>query len=416
MIGLEAIFNYAFVTFAAEMPQDKIHTNSIEMELIKTEPGIFFMGFEETLLSDELVGDEPHRRNRDFDEHPKHQVTINKSFHMGDCQVTNAQYEQFAPEHRELRGKRGFSKEDDEAAVFVSWHEAIRFCQWLSEKEGLPYRLPTEAEWEYACRAETTTPFHIGNTLPQTFLKNADAKRQGDETVPLFVGEMPPNNWGLHDMHGNIEEWCYDWYGPYEANKQVDPTGPADGDFKVTRGGSHSTEIYYLRSANRMGTLPEDKHWLIGFRVVIGELPKIGSKSSPLSRTWQKNVKQNVPLKLNMGPAPNMPYFKGPRKYVKILEEASGPLFSRHNHDPAIAKCKNGDLLAIWYTCFREPGRELALAASRLRYEAEEWDDADLFWMRLTVMTMLQRSGSTVKKPCITSMGFRPDQVTKEED
>jgi len=117
-----------------------------------------------------------------------------------------------------------------------------------------------------------------------------------------------------------------------------------------------------------------------------------------------------------MGPAPNTPYFKGPRKYVKILEEASGPLFSRHNHDPAIAKCKNGDLLAIWYTCFREPGRELALAASRLRYEAEEWDDADLFWMRLTVMTMLQRSGSTVKKPCITSMGFRPDQVTKEED
>ena len=81
-----------------------------------------------------------------------------------------------------------------------------------------------------------------------------------------------------------------------------------------------------------------------------------------------------------MGPAPNTPYFKGPRKYVKILEEASGPLFSRHNHDPAIAKCKNGDLLAIWYTCFREPGRELALAASRLRYEAEEWDDADLFW------------------------------------
>ena len=83
-------------------------------------------------------------------------------------------------------------------------------------------------------------------------------------------------------MHGDVEEWCYDWYGPYGANGQVDPAVPADGDFKVTRGGSYSTEIYSLRSANRMGTLPEDKHSLIGFRVVIGEPPKIGPKSSPL--------------------------------------------------------------------------------------------------------------------------------------
>jgi len=129
MIGLETIFNCTFVTFAAEIPQDKIHTNPIGMELIKIELGIFFMGFEETLLPDELVEDEPHRRNGDFDEHPTHQITISKSFHMGGYQVTNALFYQGDGDHRELQGKRGFSKEDDEAVVCVSWHGAICFCQ-----------------------------------------------------------------------------------------------------------------------------------------------------------------------------------------------------------------------------------------------------------------------------------------------
>ena len=96
-----------------------------------------------------------------------------------------------------------------------------------------------------------------------------------------------------------------------------------------------------------METLPEDKHSLIGFRVVSGEPPKIGPKSSPLPRIWQQDVKQNIPSKLDERHDLNTPYFKGPRKYVKILEEARRPLFSRHNHEPAIAKCQNGDLLAI---------------------------------------------------------------------
>ena len=101
----------------------------------------------------------------------------------------------------------------------------MRFCQWLSEKEGFPYRLPTEAEWEYACRVGTDTPFNTGDTLPQECLKNAGAKRQGNEIVLLFVGQSPPNAWGLYDMHGNVEEWCYDWYGPYETGEQIDPGG-----------------------------------------------------------------------------------------------------------------------------------------------------------------------------------------------
>ena len=181
---------------------------------------------------------------------------------MGVTEVTNAQFEQFDPKHRALRGKMGFSKDDDEAVVFVSWHDAVRFCEWLSKKERLPYRLPTEAEREYACRAGTTTHFHTGDTLPKEFHKNAreswfpDPRRtRPDDVVPLFPGKAPANPWGLHDMHGNVEEWCHDWYGPYEAGTQTDPIGRADGEFRVTRGGGHSTEPFFLRSANRLAAL-----------------------------------------------------------------------------------------------------------------------------------------------------------------
>ncbi len=94
--------------------------------------------------------------------------------------------------------------------------------------------------------------------------------RGREEVVPLDVGRTAANPWGLHDVHGNVEEWVADWYGPYEAGDTVDPVGRTDGDFKVTRGGSHGTVAFYLRSANRMGTLPEDRTHAIGFRVVLG--------------------------------------------------------------------------------------------------------------------------------------------------
>jgi formylglycine-generating enzyme required for sulfatase activity len=356
------------------------------MRFVCIEPGTFLMGFGMTPLSDEVAGS-PHRRYGDFDEWPMHEVEISKPFRMGVFEVTNAQYELFDPEHRKLRGKLGFSKEDDEAVVFVSWYDAMRFCEWLSKKEGLHYRLPTEAEWEYACRAGTTTHFHTGDTLPAVFHKNArrswypDPARSGEEeVVSLKVGQTPPNAWGLYDMHGNVEEWCYDWYGPYESGKQIDPIGRVDGDFKVTRGGSHGTEIYYLRSANRMGMIPEARNWLIGFRVVIGELPKSEPLPLPSSQLYQRDVRQEVPPDIAEGPDPTKPYFKGPRKYVKIPPNSYGPSFSHHNHDPAIVVCPNGDLLAVWYTCLEESGRELAQLASRLRYGQEEWEPASPFW------------------------------------
>jgi len=371
-----------------EFPSEKTVVNSIGMRLARIEAGTFTMGGCRTPLPEELTDGRPHRANGDYDERPAHQVSFSRPFYLGVYEVTNAQYEQFDPEHRKLRGKLGFSKGDDEAAVFVSWHEAAAFCRWLSEKEGLPYRLPTEAEWAYACRAGTDTHFHTGDALPEAFHKNVreswfpDAARSDEEAevVPLTVGQTPPNAWGLYDMHGNVEEWCADWYGPYEAGAQTDPVGRADGDYRVTRGGSHSTLLYYLRSANRMGALPEDKTWLIGFRVALGEMPTTKPLPVPAPRLWQRHVRQEIPPDVTQGPDADVPYFGGPRKYVKVAPDAWGPLFPNHNHDTALAACANGDLLALWYTCVTEPGRELEVAASRLRYGEVEWEAADLFW------------------------------------
>ncbi len=390
---------------SSSLPSDPVYTNSIGMKFARIEPGSFMMGEESVPLPDSLVrplsyptseelerrfpdGDLQrfhvnldHVRNGDFDEHPVHRVTINEAFYMAVHEVTNAQFEMFDPAHRSLRGKNGFSKENQDAVVFVSWDEAKAFCDWLSEKEKKPYRLPTEAEWEYACRAGASTPFFTGEALPKSYYKNQRRTSFNEpdvDMVHLDVGKTPPNAWGLFDMHGNVEEWTNDWYGPYEEGDQVAPVGRAEGNFRVTRGGSHGTNLYYLRSANRSGSLPGNKHWLIGFRVVLGERPDTQPLPGPAPRPFQQNVRQEAPAE--NGPDPEEPYFKGPRRYVKIPAGSQGPIFSHHNHDPAIVECPNGDLLAIWYTCVEERGRELAVAASRLRYGQEEWETASLFW------------------------------------
>jgi len=351
------------------MPKDSTYTNSIDMKLMRIEAGSFRMGFEDKALPDELTTEKQLRPTGDFDEHPSHMVTIKQPFYMACVEVTNAQYELFDPNHKTWRGRRNLSKEDNEAVLFVSWYDAMRFCRWLSRKEGLPYRLATEAEWEYACRAGTSTPFNTGNALPEALTKKTG----------LLVGQSAPNTWGLHDMHGNVEEWCHDWYGEYESRPIFDPLGAEDGDFKVIRGGSHSTEDYYLRSANRSGSVPEDRQWLIGFRVVLGPLPA-GEVLPRSTRSHQRYVRQNIPADIEKGPDPDKPYFVGPRLFVKIPKDAAGPLFGYHSHFTAITECPNGDLLAAWFNCFSETGRELGVAASRLRYGHNQWESASTFW------------------------------------
>ena len=338
--------------------------NSIGMRLARIEPGTFQMG---------------QQQGGDWDERPVHKVTISAAFHMGVTEVTNAQYERFDPNHRRLRGKCGLSNADDEAVIFVTWYEAVAFCRWLSQKEGRTYRLPTEAEWEYACRAGTATEFNTPEKLPPEYHKNQQETWQ-PTPVSLKVGETPANAWGLHDTHGNVEEWCRDWYGPYPQQAQIDPVGYADGDFKVCRGGSHGTKVEFLRSANRLGTLPQDQSWQIGFRVVRAPRPETAALPPMAPALNRRDVRQDVPVDMTKGPDPEEPHFRGPIEYVKIPVGSNGPMYSHHNHDPALVDCPNGDLLAIWYSCRREPGRELGIVASRLRYGRDEWEPASAFW------------------------------------
>ena len=344
-----------------KMPAEKEFTNSLGMKFVRIEPGSFMMG---------------QKRGGDWDEQPVHKVNIRRPYYIGTTEVTNGRYEKFDPSHRQLRGRRGLSNADDEAVVFVSWNEAVTFCKWLSKREGKPYRLPTEAEWEYACRAGTTTPFYTGDKWPAEFHKKQERE---PSPVSLQVAQTVPNPWDIYDMHGNVEEWCLDWYGPYVESEQSDPAGRVDGDFKVTRGGSHNTRVRFLRSANRQGTLPDDKHWLIGFRVVMGAM----SASKPIPAVerplWACNVSQEK-YNWSGGPSPRKPYFSEPKPYVKVPPSSNGAMFSKHNHDPALTWCDNGDLLAIWYSCNSERGRELCVLASRLRRGAEQWEPASPFW------------------------------------
>ena len=127
------------------------------------------------------------------------------AFRMSATEITNAQYEAFDPAHKELRGYEGFSLADDEAVIMVSWEDAVAYCEWLSHKTGRSFRLPTEEEWEYACRAGSVTAYNTGDTYPEEFWKVQENTRF-KEPVSLQVAQFEPNLWGLYDMHVNVDD------------------------------------------------------------------------------------------------------------------------------------------------------------------------------------------------------------------
>jgi len=378
--GLTVITSLVCCGQALALSEGKEYANSTGMRFVRIEAGSFMMGQDREAdgKSITLTYGDRQFMGGELDEQPVHKVIISKPFYMSATEVTNSQYEQFEPNHRRFRGVKGLSNEDDEAVVNVTWHEAVAFCEWLSKKDKRPYRLPTEAEWEYACRAGTTTRFNTGDDLPEIYQKSQKHKSRPDK-VSTRVAVTPPNAWGLYDMHGNVEEWCYDWYGPYESGKQTDPVGRKTGLWKVVRGGSHNVYLKSLRSANRMSTLPEDKHWLIGFRVVQGELPA----AKPLPQVPPPLNARNVsrkPCDWSKGPDAAKPYFEGPIPFVRKPNKPKSVPFFFHNHLPSITWCDNGDLLAAWFTCARERGREVAVVAARFRRKTRQWDEASEFF------------------------------------
>lgn len=364
------------MSFSVTAAEPETLKNSVGIVLVKIPRGKFIMG----------TGDAPPKsrtewNQRDWDESPAHPVRISQDFWIGATEITNEQYELFDPNH----GKRPNRGSDKEPVTQITWDQAKAFCDWLSQKEGKPYRLPTEAEWEYACRAGTTTLYSTGDTItPKQANFGLDEEgKLANKVKP--VGSYPPNPWGLSDMHGNVAEWCWDWYGPYEPGEQTDPVGRADGYVKVVRGWSYfrhkeAKDSRYLRCSNRSGFLPDDANKYTGFRVVMGELPK--SKALPeVIYPHQKEVKQTpAPVK---GPDPNKPFYLDyttAKNNPQIPPETWGPIFSHHNHYGAVCVCPNGDVLACWYTTVAESGRELAQAASRLRAGSNQWEPASLFF------------------------------------
>lgn len=316
---------------------------------------------------------------QDYDEAPAHSVSVS-AFRMSACEITNVQYEAFDPEHKTIRTEReeGISKKDDQAVVDVSWNNAVAYCAWLSKQTGKNYRLPTEAEWEYACRAGTTTPYYTGNSLPSEMQK-AQQTNRNLTNVNLSVGKATPNAFGLYDMHGNVEEWCLDWYGPYSADTQTNPGGPSDGLYKVTRGGSHNTPVKYLRSANRSAATPDDFHLQIGFRVVESDTQPVYSTPSTVVPACMANVKQDkVWSASSMASSSDPAFFAEPMPFV--VAPTDGTPFYSHNHQPAITWCDNGDLLAIWFTTVEENGREMEVVGARLRHGASAWEPASTFF------------------------------------
>ena len=310
----------------------------------------------------------------DADEAPAHRVIISRPFRMSVTEITNAQYEALFPGHRALRGIDGVSVADNEPVVNVSYDDALSFCRALSAATGRNYRLPTEAEWEYACRGATTGPYFTGDTLPRSEWRNQTIARDY-KPVNLDVDRFEANPFGLRGMHGNVEEWCLDWYGPYTAESVTDPAGPCDGDYRVTRSGSHHTPVRFLRSANRMAMLPADRHSLTGFRIVEADFPPA---------TYGKSAVDESDCTVSQEPAQwraaTEPLFAEPLPFVIAPDSLSRVPFYSHNHQPAVTWCDNGDILAIWFSSDAENGREMVVLQSRFRRGADRWEPASLFF------------------------------------
>ena len=428
-----------FIFIISSLNTNAQKTNQ-QLEFMAIPSGSFRMGAD---LNPKYIAAGKDERWRSIfiqDEFPQRKVYITKPFEISKYEITNFQYEQFDAQHKKWRGHfMDISTGDNEAVVYVSWEEAVAYTIWLSQNDShFEYRLPTEAEWEYVDRAGTKTPFNNGKEgniyhlnpfselqmkkmnyqfpypftwtngcrkwvtwLPEncTGVEDVYPNKFNIKNVDLTVGQSQPNRFGVYDMQGSVEEWVLDWYGPYDKNDTIDPVGYASGDFKVTRGGSHNNHVQHTRSANRMSSAKNDKHYLLGFRVVRvpkGQRLKAPGLKQPV-RPWAKNV---PPGKYRWKEDSAEPKFSITSLYKRVAMKTdgshygsekqlrqfgfdpenctpllTGPLYT-HNHSPTITWAENGDILVSWFSGESEIGPELTLLASRGKRKS----DGSIYW------------------------------------
>ncbi len=289
------------------------------MKLTLVPSGEFQMGSgesaEETAhVAEKYYGTKTWKADDFKKEFPQHRVRITNPFYLGTYHVTRGQFRRFVkdmgyktdaekgdkpgangfdpekqdylPNEKYSWQNTGFPQTDEHPVVCVSWNDAVAFCKWLGKKEGKTYRLPTEAEWEYACRAGTTTRYYSGDD-PETLANVANVadptfkakfpdcywtiKASDGYAFTAPVGQFKPNAFGLYDMHGNAWQCCADWYGEdYYAKSPIhDPKGPGSGSRRVGRGGSFADGPLSTRSAHRAGSSPDARSNVGGFRVAM---------------------------------------------------------------------------------------------------------------------------------------------------
>jgi len=258
------------------------------MSFVWIDPGKFMMGSSSSEWQ--------HLEN----EGPQHEVSISRGFYLGTTEVTQGQWESVMGTEPWMDHFTGNAVRDQlelnpvHPAVWVSWSDAQSFMEALNiASDKSLYRLPTEAEWEYSARAGTTTMWSFGDDYfnqlkkyawiwPNLYSAVADYNTKGAQPVAMKL----PNPWGLHDMHGNVEEWCQNWFGSYSIDSQIDPWGPKEGTNRVVRGGSFRTRKWeQYRLAFRYGIYLGNGNNNIGFRVLMME-PQSSVPTVVNSRSW----------------------------------------------------------------------------------------------------------------------------------
>ncbi len=258
--------------FAQDVDAPQELTNSIGMKLMLIPNGTFLMG-------------SPESEKGHYSNETQHEVTISKDYYLGVYEVTQAQYEKVMGSNpsvfqgdimAELHPQTGCVVKDVDSSNHpvdqVSWDDAVEFCRKLSalpeeKAAGRVYRLPTEAEWEYACRAGGQTAFSFGDSVKS--LEDYAWFKDNSGDKPHAVGEKKSNAWGLYDMHGNIWEWCSDWNTAYPQGAVTDPVGPKEGSYRVSRSGGWDYGAANCRSSYRSGLIPALRILDYGFRVAL---------------------------------------------------------------------------------------------------------------------------------------------------